>query len=171
MRARTAWLVALALLVPIGVAQPARAQAAYYWLELGRTAFAVWEDKSTQSFALVVVGEGIIINGGEPLVGEVGCAHVENAERAAYACGELSHLDINDDLGTATAGGTFAAEVFDFKTERTRKHGTISLSGTWTAQGLLRPSARGRYVADGAFATPLSNRRLGATPPTESRYV
>jgi hypothetical protein len=153
MKPRTACLLTLALLAPIGVARPARAAGAYRWLELGRTASAVWQDKSTQSFAFVVVGEGVLTDhaSGEPLIGDVGCVLVEDADRAAYGCGGLSHLTIDGRLKTASARGTFKAEVFDFKTEKTWKQGTISVSGTWKAPGLGRPRARGRYIIDGAF--------------------
>lgn len=153
MRTARFFSVALALLSLLGMTTPAHAQPVYYWLEFGRAAFASWEDRPSKSFALVWAGQGVIhqTQQDEPLVGEVGCAQVEDGNSAAFGCGELSAFTIDDNLGTAAARGIFDAEVFDLRTEKT-KPGKISFSVSWKASaGNPRPRVSSRYQFQGVY--------------------
>lgn len=153
MKRRPATLFVLALSLTFAVAIPGNAQGVYYSLELGRAAIAVLEDPAAQSFALIMAGEGVVHSADEdePFVGEVGCASVENAERAAFACGELAAFTIDDDLGAATARATWDATVFEFETGKTARSGKISFSASWRSTSDPRPRTGGQYFLDGPF--------------------
>jgi hypothetical protein len=146
-------LVVLALSLTFTVAIPANGQGVHYSLELGRAAIAVWENPATQSFAVVMAGEGIVHSADEdePLVGEVGCALVENARRAAFACGKLSAFMITDDLTAATARARWDAKVFEFRTGKTVPSGRISFSASWKSTSDPRPRTGSQYFLDGLF--------------------
>lgn len=144
-------LVLVAVSLSAGNASPARAQGVYSEVEFGRAAFAYWEDFANQRYAYVLAGQGVLYNSdlGEPLVGEIGCAAVVNATRAAFGCGPLSSFAISDDLGSASGKGTFDALVYDQRSGAMTRNGKISFDATWKATGDVVPRAQGGYFVFG----------------------
>jgi len=152
MRLRVVALAMAAALVGLGTV-PARAQNPYHYeVDFGRAAFAVWEEPRTESFGFAFVAQGVVYNsdlGGQPMVGEIGCASVSNATTSTFGCGPLSSFSINDDLGAARGKGTFDALTFDPKTGNNIRRGKISIDLAWTATGDSRPHGDGGYFVDG----------------------
>jgi hypothetical protein len=137
MRLRFLVLIVFVPFLTLGNATPSVAQGPFYEFGVGRGALVFGENPRAHTFAFAFAAQGFFYsaNAEDPLFGEFGCAGFETAKRGVFGCGELSDFSIDDDLGTASARGSFDGTVMDFETGKSSPGGKISFAASWKASG------------------------------------